>query len=71
MYVTSWTGLACALGALLLFATLPRPQQRGLAVVSMVLAVLLAFALLITAYWLYAPDPSGGYDCSGMHLLVP
>ncbi|MER6570504.1 hypothetical protein ABT288_31065 [Streptomyces sp. NPDC001093] len=71
MYVTSWTGLACALAALLAFAVLPRPQRRGLAAVSAVLGVLLAFMLLMTAYWLYTPDPSGGDDCSGLHLLVP
>ncbi|MGW7823256.1 hypothetical protein ACWGLF_35230 [Streptomyces puniciscabiei] len=70
MYVTSWAGLTCALGALLLFTALPRTERRGLAAVSAVLGVLLAFALLMTTYWLYAPDPSGGYDCSGLHLLV-
>ncbi|MGW0210156.1 hypothetical protein ACWDZ8_31670 [Streptomyces sp. NPDC003233] len=71
MYVTSWTGLACALGALLVFAALPRTERRGLAAVSAVLGVLLAFVLLMTAYWLYAPDPAGGNDCSGLHLLLP
>ena len=71
MYVTSWTGAACALGALLLFATLPRTERRGVAAVSAVLAVPLAFALLTTVYWLYAPDPSGGADCSGLSLIAP
>ncbi|AOR32006.1 hypothetical protein BFF78_13925 [Streptomyces fodineus] len=71
MYVTAWTGLACALGALLLFATLPRTERRGPALVSAVLATPLTLLLLMTVYWLYAPDPSGGDDCAGLHLIVP
>ncbi|MEU8973615.1 hypothetical protein AB0D11_30875 [Streptomyces monashensis] len=71
MYVTSWAGLACALGALLAFATLPRAERRGLALVSAVFGLLLTLGLLATVYWLYAPDPAGGDDCSGLHVLVP
>ncbi|MGN5380235.1 hypothetical protein BIV25_04510 [Streptomyces sp. MUSC 14] len=71
MYVTSWAGLACALGALLAFATLPRTERRGLALVSAVLGLLLTLGLLATVHWLYAPDPAGGDGCSGLHLLVP
>ncbi|OIK07114.1 hypothetical protein BIV23_06485 [Streptomyces monashensis] len=71
MYVTSWAGLVCALGALLAFGTLPRTERRGLALVSAVLGLLLTLGLLATVYGLYAPDPAGGDDCSGLHLLVP
>lgn len=71
MYVTAWAGLACALGALLLFTTLPRPERRGLATASAALGLLLTLALLATVYWLYAPDPSGGDDCAGLRLLMP
>ncbi|MFI2202444.1 hypothetical protein ACH47Z_17020 [Streptomyces sp. NPDC020192] len=71
MYVTSWSGLACTLGALLAFATLPRTEQRGLVLVSAVLGPLLTLGLLTTVYWLYTPDPADGDDCSGLHLLVP
>ncbi|MGW3210395.1 hypothetical protein [Streptomyces sp. NPDC001135] len=71
MYVTSWAGLACAVGALVVFLALPRTRRSGLAAVSATVGLLLALALLVTVYWLYAPDPSGGNDCSGLHLLVP
>ncbi|WP_189957608.1 hypothetical protein [Streptomyces alanosinicus] len=71
MYVTSWTGLACALGALLAFATLPRAERRGITAASAALSVLAALLLLAGVYWLYAPDPSGGDDCSGMRPLIP
>ncbi|MEU2714929.1 hypothetical protein [Streptomyces sp. NPDC007205] len=69
--ITSWAGLTCAVGAVLLFATLPRSERRGVAAVSAVAAVLLGALLLASVYWLYTPDPSGGDDCSGLHLLVP
>ncbi|MER6735365.1 hypothetical protein [Streptomyces puniciscabiei] len=25
----------------------------------------------LALYWLYAPDPSGGDDCAGLHLIMP
>lgn len=71
MYVTSWAGLACAVGGLLVFLALPRTERRGLAVVSAVAGLFLALALLATVYWLYAPDPAGGNDCSGLGLPLP
>ncbi|MER6025362.1 hypothetical protein [Streptomyces sp. NPDC001851] len=71
MYATSWAGLACAVAAVLLFATLPRSERRGLAAVSAVAGVLLMPLLLAGTYWLYTPDPSGGYDCSGLHSPTP
>jgi len=70
MYLTSWAGLACALGALAAFARLPRSERRGLALPSVVAAVLLTLATLTTTYWLYAPDPAGGDDCSGLARLI-
>ncbi|WP_153545512.1 hypothetical protein [Streptomyces sp. RB17] len=45
--------------------------QERLAAVSAVLGLLLVLALLMTVYWLYAPDPAGGDDCSGLHPLLP
>ncbi|TWV30683.1 hypothetical protein FRZ03_36435 [Streptomyces misionensis] len=66
MYLTSWAALACALGALPAFAGLPRSERRGLALLSVVAAVLLTLATVTTTYWLYAPDPAGGADCSGL-----
>ncbi|MEV5879751.1 hypothetical protein AB0L75_37170 [Streptomyces sp. NPDC052101] len=71
MYATSWAGLACAVAALLAFAALPRTERRGLTTAFAVLAVLLTPLLLASVYWLYTPDPSGGDDCSGLHLIVP
>ncbi|MEU9446382.1 hypothetical protein AB0D42_37155 [Streptomyces sp. NPDC048304] len=71
MYITSWAGLACAVAAVVAFAALPRSERRGIAAVSAVLGMLLAFVLLMTVYWLYTPDPSGGDDCSGLGLLTP
>ncbi|WP_329200177.1 MULTISPECIES: hypothetical protein [unclassified Streptomyces] len=81
MYVTSWGGLACVLGSLLAYAVLRRTAHRfgpaawstwqgRCATVSALLAPLFLLALLMTTYWLYAPDPSGGYDCSGLHRLT-
>ncbi|WP_406179743.1 hypothetical protein [Streptomyces sp. NBC_01006] len=82
MYVTSWAGVACGLGALLLYAAWGRAAQRSgptgeaawqrwLAGVSALLTVPVVLLLVMSAYWLYAPDPSGGYDCSGLHPLIP
>ncbi|MET9961774.1 hypothetical protein ABZ128_22430 [Streptomyces sp. NPDC006326] len=82
MYVTSWSGLLCALGALLLHVALTRAArrygppaqaawQRRSAAVCAFLALVLAPVLLLSVYWLYAPDPSGGHDCSGLHRTVP
>jgi hypothetical protein len=71
MYITSWAGLACAVAAVVTFAALPRSERRGMAAVSAVLGMLLAAVLLLTVYWLYTPDPSGGDDCSGLGLFTP
>ncbi|MFI7339864.1 hypothetical protein ACIBUY_18260 [Streptomyces sp. NPDC050085] len=72
MYVTSWAGLACTLGALLGYAVLRR-GARGpgrLATAAAVVAPLVLLAQLATVYWLYAADPSGGNDCSGLAALL-
>ncbi|MFI6144487.1 hypothetical protein [Streptomyces sp. NPDC051109] len=82
MYVTSWAGVACGLGTLVLYAALSRAArrsgtiggaawQRRLAGASALLTVPMVLLLAMSAYWLYAPDPSGGYDCSGLHPLIP
>ncbi|GAA0449225.1 hypothetical protein GCM10010361_11570 [Streptomyces olivaceiscleroticus] len=81
MYLTSWAGVACALGALLLYTALRRAARRygpsagttwqgRLAAVSAALTPVLLLLLLWTTYWLYAPDPSGGNDCSGLHSIT-
>ena len=70
MYLTSWAGLACALAAPPAFVLLPRAERRGLPLLCAVAALLLTVVLLTTTYWLYAPDPAGGDDCSGMAGLV-
>ncbi|MEU9037214.1 hypothetical protein AB0D45_20250 [Streptomyces sp. NPDC048352] len=78
MHVASWAGLACGLGALLLYAVLRRAAQRSgpageaawlrwLTGVSALLTLPVVVLLVLSAYWLHTPDPSGGYDCSGLH----
>ncbi|MEU1409845.1 hypothetical protein ABZ471_48025 [Streptomyces sp. NPDC005728] len=83
MYVTSWTGLACSLGSVLVHVARSRATprrgmptwttwQQRLTTVSAVLGLLPASALLATVYWLYSADPSGGSGCSGLaHLVAP
>ncbi|ANP49573.1 hypothetical protein J2Z21_004954 [Streptomyces griseochromogenes] len=81
MYVTSWAGLTCALGSLLVYTAVRRAAHRyggpagttwreRLAAGSALLCLPLAVTLLMTVYWLYAPDPAGGDDCSGLARLV-
>lgn len=79
MYVTSWAAPACAVAALLLLLGLRRAargrgQRTGvawqgrLATAAACLTPVLLLAQLATLYWVYAPDPSGGQDCSGLAL---
>ncbi|MFE9637100.1 hypothetical protein [Streptomyces sp. NPDC006463] len=81
MYVTSGAGLACALGSLLAYAALRRAARRygppawstwqgRFATMSVLITPVPLVALLMTVYALYAPDPSGGYDCSGLYPLT-
>ncbi|MBT2408455.1 MULTISPECIES: hypothetical protein [unclassified Streptomyces] len=81
MYVTSWAGLACAVGSLLVYTALRRSAhrhgppagaawQRRLAAVSAAIALVLVLVLLMAVYTLYAPDPSGGNDCSGLFPIT-
>ncbi|MFD7818451.1 hypothetical protein ACFV6E_36935 [Streptomyces sp. NPDC059785] len=76
MYVTSWAGVMCAVGCLLVFAAVRRGGAgaavwpRRLAAGSACVALAVLLALLATVYWLYALDPSGGQGCSGLDLLV-
>ncbi|TJZ45349.1 hypothetical protein FCH28_28850 [Streptomyces piniterrae] len=82
MHITAWTGLACGLAAPALYAALRRRAVRrgwspdasrasGIALACLSLGLL---ALLFEAFgvWtLYAPDPAGGNDFSGLsHALA-
>jgi hypothetical protein len=82
MYITAWAGPLCSVAAVALYAGLLRSAHspgllpgRGvrawLATISAALALFLLFVQLLALYWVYAPDPAGGYDCSGLHLLAP
>jgi hypothetical protein len=77
MYVTAWAGPLCAVAALLLQLGLSRrARRRGgrvtatwqgqLSTVATCLVPLLLLVQLAALYWVYAPDPSGGQDCSGL-----
>ncbi|MEU8693736.1 hypothetical protein [Streptomyces sp. NPDC048665] len=82
MYVTAWTGPLSSVAAMGLYTRLLR-NARGhglmagqgprawLATTSAALALLLLCVQLPALYWVYAPDPAGGYDCSGLHLPLP
>lgn len=80
MYVASWAGLVCALGSVVVHTALMRAAYRPgvairttwqyvLAMVSAIFGWLLVLALLASVYWLYAPDPSGGFGCEGLAYL--
>ncbi|MFF1560573.1 hypothetical protein [Streptomyces sp. NPDC058279] len=77
MSVTSWAGLACALGSVMVYAALRRAARRygpsawstwqgRCATVSVLITPISLVLLLLATYWLYTPDPSGGYDCAGL-----
>ncbi|MET8507726.1 hypothetical protein ABZV60_24190 [Streptomyces sp. NPDC004787] len=77
MHVTSWAGLACAVAALLTYARqrtraggAPAPG-RPLASAAALLTLPVLALLALSVYWLHAPDPSGGHDCSGLLPLLP
>ncbi|MFI9047627.1 hypothetical protein [Streptomyces sp. NPDC053427] len=77
MHITAWASLACGLAAPVRYVALRvRAARHGRPAASAAAsAVALAFLLLgllpllfeAVAVWsLYAPDPSGGHDCSGL-----
>ncbi|MGY0062097.1 hypothetical protein ACWY4P_37125 [Streptomyces sp. LZ34] len=77
MYLTAWAGPLCSLAALLLLWGLHRGARRrgqrlGVAVSGRLamgagcLIPLLLLVQLVILWGTYQPDPSGGYDCSGL-----
>lgn len=72
MYVTAWAAPVCALMALALLVAVRRDARRRgqgwgrLSAVAVTLLPLLLLVQLVALYWVYQPDPSGGYDCSGL-----
>ncbi|MFJ9178747.1 hypothetical protein [Streptomyces sp. NPDC102360] len=77
MYVTAWAAPLCGLAAVGVLLALrrgargrerrpgdTRPEQLATATACLVpFLLLLQLAYL---YWVYAPDPAGGQDCSGL-----
>ncbi|MFE2731900.1 hypothetical protein [Streptomyces sp. NPDC059349] len=67
MYVTAWAGPLCSVAVLATCAGAVRGRGRAWPVmVCAVLGLLLLCVQVVALYWVYAPDPSGGYDCSGL-----
>ncbi|MEB8342675.1 hypothetical protein [Streptomyces endophyticus] len=80
MYVTAWAAPLCgaaAVGALLVLRRGERRRRTGgrpgetyrgrrLAVAAICLVPVLLLVQLAALYWVYAPDPAGGQDCSGL-----
>ncbi|PNE39187.1 hypothetical protein [Streptomyces yunnanensis] len=82
MHIAAWAGLACGLAAPMLYVALCRGAARrgwdhtatrasGLALAVLILGVLPLLLEMFGVWVLYAPDPSGGYDCSGLAVLGP
>ncbi|MFH8732311.1 hypothetical protein [Streptomyces sp. NPDC017964] len=68
MYVTAWAGPLCS--AAVLVAHGFRRARAWPVTVCAVLALLLLCVQFVALYWVYAPEPSGGYDCSGIASLT-
>lgn len=73
MYVTAWAAPVCAAAGVLLHVALrrrlPPPRrtwQSRLSSAATCAALLLLLVQLAALYWVYAPDPAGGQDCSGL-----
>lgn len=64
MYVTAWAGPLCSVAVLVAHGF--RHGRARPVTVCAVLALLLLCVQFVALYWVYAPDPSGGYDCSGI-----
>ncbi|MET8475337.1 hypothetical protein ABZY90_28420 [Streptomyces sp. NPDC006422] len=76
MYVTAWAAPVCAVAGGLLHVSLRRDHPRvtwqaRLSFAAICAAPLLLLLQLAALYWVYAPDPAGGQDCSGLVMLWP
>ncbi|MGP3774651.1 hypothetical protein ACTWJ8_27930 [Streptomyces sp. SDT5-1] len=76
MYVTAWAAPVCAVVGALLHVRLhrrlpPRPPtwQTRLSLAAACTTPVLLLLQLAALYWVYAPDPAGGQDCSGLVML--
>ncbi|WP_157878349.1 hypothetical protein [Streptomyces chattanoogensis] len=77
MHIAAWAGLGCSLAAPVLYAALRvgaarrgwRTDSSAASAVALAFLLLGLLPLLFNAFgvwFLYQPDPSGGYDCSGL-----
>ncbi|MFB6676935.1 hypothetical protein ACFCWG_31890 [Streptomyces sp. NPDC056390] len=66
MYVTAWVGPLCSVAALVTCAGGFRRRGRAWPVMVCAVLGLLLCVQVVALCWVYAPDPSGGYDCSGL-----
>ncbi|MCL7494904.1 hypothetical protein M8I34_26390 [Streptomyces sp. MCA2] len=77
MHIFGWAGLCAGLAAPVLYAVLHRGALRrgwvpalsrasGPTLVLLVLGVLPLLFEAFVVWTLYAPDPAGGHDCSGL-----
>lgn len=78
MYVTAWAAPVCGLAAVALLLALRRVERQGetfqghrMAVAAACVLPVLLLAQLAALYWVYAPDPAGGQDCSGLTVTEP
>ncbi|WP_267068992.1 hypothetical protein [Streptomyces sp. NBC_00006] len=77
-YVTAWAAPLCGSAAVALLLALRRVERRRgerpgetwrgrrVAVAAVCLVPVLLLVQLAALYWVYAPDPAGGQDCSGL-----
>ncbi|MEU6663530.1 hypothetical protein [Streptomyces sp. NPDC046821] len=72
MYLTAWAAPVCAAASLVLACLRPRRTPRFTASRTALVCVvaLLLFAQLFALYGVYAPDPAGGADCSGLAAIT-
>ncbi|MFJ9128801.1 hypothetical protein ACIRJS_32340 [Streptomyces sp. NPDC102340] len=86
MYVTAWAAPVCGSAAVVLLLALRRVKRwrggerpgetretwrgRRVAVAAVCLVPVLLLVQLAALYWVYATDPAGGQDCSGLTVAA-